>query len=149
MQHRYIVSLSLSLLSALCSLLSALCSLLSALCAARFTAARLTFALHTRPLPRHHDQTIPNHTCGACAAKDGGLKKRANAAKEGKKTAGMLGLRLKCAHCDFVVDDSAIVTVKERGRESVVGHPKRENCPKAGEAKCIWAISSSNWKVRD
>ncbi len=77
------------------------------------------------------------------------MKKRANAAKKGGKTAGTLGLRLKCAHCDFVVDDSAHVTVKAGGRESVVSHPKRENCPEAREARRLWTTSSSNWRVPD
>ena len=93
--------------------------------------------------------TKPNHTCGACAAKEVGLKNRANAVLAGACQAGTLGLRLKCKYCDFVVDDSAVVTVKAGGRESVVGHPKRENCPMAREAMRQWTTSSSNWIVLD
>ena len=89
--------------------------------------------------------TIPYRTRGAFAAKDAALARRAKARANGGKTVGEAGLRLVCRHCNYVVEDSAFI-IEKTGRESVVGHPMDERCPKAGEAACKWSISSRNWK---
>ena len=83
----------------------------------------------------------------AASPLEAGLKMRAKATANGTKTAGELGLSLKCAYCDFVVEESAIVTtnLKGDGRSPVVGHPIRAGCLKASRQACAWTASSTNW----
>ncbi len=69
--------------------------------------------------------------------------KREKLGLAGSKTVKEAGLKLKCAHCDYLVPDHTIISATYgKGK---VAHARTPGCPLAGDKQCQWSVAGENW----